>query len=158
MSNVNYNKLINIMMYMVIRDALNIISQSKSGNYHIRISFLTNADNVIIPDYLKKEYPDEMPIVLQHQFDDLVVNDCNFSIVLSFCGKKERIVVPFVTITKYVDMNCDFSVSFSERHADEIEIFLSKNCFLTTQIQNTKKQNTSQADNIIFLNNFLKDN
>ncbi|WP_339045619.1 ClpXP protease specificity-enhancing factor SspB [Candidatus Mesenet endosymbiont of Agriotes lineatus] len=150
-----YNKLINIMMYMVIRDALNIMSQSKSESCHIRMSFLTNANNVVIPDYLKKEYPSEMPIVLQHQFDDLVVSDCNFSVVLRFHGKKERIAVPFVAITKYCDVNCGFSVDFNKNLSDEAEIFLRKNHFLFSQIQNTAKQNSSQ--NVIFLNNFLKD-
>lgn len=164
MSKVNYNKLINIMMYMIIRDALNIISQNKPKDCHIRMSFLTNANNALIPSYLKEEYPSEMPIVLQHQFDDLVIDNCHFSVVLSFYGKKEKIVVPFAALTKYSDMNCGFSVSFNEREntlLDEVEIFLSKNCFLSTQIQNIEKQNTldrSQANNIIFLNEFLKDN
>lgn len=162
MSKVDYNKLINIMMYMVIRDALNVISQNKSENYHVRVSFLTNANNVAIPDYLKEKYPKEMPIVLQHQFDNLVVGGCSFSVILSFKGKKENIVIPFTAVTKYSDMSCGFSVNFSESQSDETEIFLKKNCFLTTQIQKTEKQNTSdqqnQTDNIIFLNDFLKDN
>ncbi len=174
MSQVDYNKLINIMMYMVIRDALIIISQNEpsSSAVHIRISFLTNANDVVIPDYLKKVYPDKMPIVLQHQFDDLKVDNCHFSIVLSFNSKKEKIIVPFSSITEYIDVNSGFSMNFNKSQSalsHEVQTFLSQNHFSTTQIKN--KLNTIEPEvpttshdnqikdntnNIIYINEFFK--
>ena len=58
----------------VIRRALDFAAENGlPGDHHFYITYRTDADGIEIPSYLKAENPEEMTIVLQHQFEDLVV-------------------------------------------------------------------------------------
>src|SRR5262245_65806262 len=65
------------------------------GDHHCYISFDTRADGVRLSDRLRAQYPEEMTIILQHQFWDLKVGEEDFEVGLSFGGIPERLVVPF---------------------------------------------------------------
>lgn len=80
---------------------------------HFYISFLTNYPGVIVPEYLKEEYPEEITIVIQYQFWDLKVTQNNFSIVLSFNENEEKIVVPYKSIVNFSDPSQNFSLDFN---------------------------------------------
>lgn len=87
---------------------------------HFYITFRTNKKDVDIPDFLKQRYPDEMTIVLQHQFENLTVNDKAFSVDLSFNGQFWRLVVPFSALTAFcrsVGTVC-ITVSASSRYGN----------------------------------------
>ena len=56
------------------------------GDHHFYISFDTHAEGVRLSDRLLAQYPDEMTIILQHQFWDLKVDDEGFEVGLSFGG------------------------------------------------------------------------
>lgn len=79
---------------------------------HFYITFRTNKKDVDIPDFLKQRYPDEMTIVLQHQFENLTVNDKAFSVDLSFNGQFWRLVVPFSALTAFADPSAQFALQF----------------------------------------------
>ena len=97
----------------VMRDALALAGeQGLPGNHHYYISFLTQHDGVTVPDNLRVRYPDEMTIVLQHQFWGLETGDDGFSVTLSFGGKSERLTVPFEAVTAFVDPAVDFGLRF----------------------------------------------
>ena len=48
------------------------------GAHHFYITFKTHAPGVTIPDSLRERFPDEMTIVLQHQYWDLTVSRDEF--------------------------------------------------------------------------------
>ena len=82
------------------------------GAHHFYISFRTHAPSVKISPRLKDMYPDEMTIVMQHQFWDLSVNETGFEISLSFDKIAERLVIPFEAITGFFDPSVKFGLKF----------------------------------------------
>jgi hypothetical protein len=84
------------------------------GEHHFYISFDTRADGVRISDRLLAQYPDEMTIILQHQFWDLAVNDSAFDVGLSFGGIPEKLTVPFEAINGFFDPSVQFGLQFEE--------------------------------------------
>src|SRR5882724_6850187 len=97
--------------------------QGLTGNTHFYITFLSKADGVNISPRLLSQYPEEMTIILQHQFWDLTVTDDQFEVGLSFGGTPERLVVPFSAIKSFFDPSVQFGLQFepseSEAAADE---------------------------------------
>ena len=73
------------------------------GEHHFFITFLSTADGVKLSPRLLAQYPEEMTIILQHQFWDLVVTEDRFEVGLSFGGIPERLVVPFASIKSFFD-------------------------------------------------------
>jgi hypothetical protein len=67
---------------------------------------------------MRAQYPDEMTIVLQHQFWDLVVSDETFEVGLSFGGVPERLLVPFEAVTAFVDPSVEFGLRFEPASAE----------------------------------------
>jgi len=88
------------------------------GNHHFYITFKTNAPGVDIPTHLKERFPDEMTIVLQNKFWDLVVGPDQFSVGLSFNQLPAKLVVPFAAITAFVDPAVDFGLQFQSAVSD----------------------------------------
>jgi hypothetical protein len=82
------------------------------GEHHFYVAFDTRADGVKLSQRMRTQYPEEMTVVLQHQFWDLVVTDEHFEVGLSFGGVPERVVVPFAAIKSFVDPSVQFGVQF----------------------------------------------
>jgi hypothetical protein len=101
------------MLRRVMSDAA---KQGLPGDHHFYITFLTRADGVKLSPRLMQQYPQEMTIILQHQFWDLVVTEDRFEVGLSFGGVPERLVVPFGAIKSFLDPSVQFGISFD---ADE---------------------------------------
>ena len=108
-----YQEMIQTALLGVVKQILEqVAEEGLIGEKHFYISFKTTADGVIIPDFLKQRYPDEMTIVLQHQFDDLKINDDKFSVLLAFNGKPERLTIPFASILTFADPSEQFALQF----------------------------------------------
>jgi hypothetical protein len=82
------------------------------GEHHFFITFLSSANGVKLSPRLLAQYPEEMTIILQHQFWDLVVTDDRFEVGLSFGGIPERLVVPFSAIKSFFDPSVQFGLQF----------------------------------------------
>ena len=82
------------------------------GEHHFFISFRTHAPGVRISPRLMERHPEEMTIVLQHQFWDLIVTDTTFEVGLSFGGIPERLLVPFDSLSGFWDPSVDFGLKF----------------------------------------------
>jgi hypothetical protein len=91
------------------------------GDHHFFITFLTGAPGVRISQHLKSKYPEQMTIVVQHQFWDLKVSDTQFEIGLSFSDTPERLVVPFNVIRGFYDPSVNFELEFEVPLTDEEE-------------------------------------
>lgn len=89
------------------------------GDHHFFITFLTGAPGVRISQHLKAKYPEQMTIVIQHQFWDLKITDTQFEIGLSFSDTPERLVIPFAAIRGFYDPSVNFELEFDVPLADE---------------------------------------
>ncbi|HYS49303.1 MAG TPA: ClpXP protease specificity-enhancing factor SspB [Xanthobacteraceae bacterium] len=82
------------------------------GDHHFYVSYATDAPGVRMSQRLRAQYPQEITIVLQHQFWDLTVGEDFFEIGLSFNGVPERLVVPFAAIKRFFDPSVQFGLQF----------------------------------------------
>ena len=82
------------------------------GDHHFFITFISTADGVKLSPRLMAQYPQEMTVILQHQFWDLVVTEDRFEVGLSFGGVPERLVVPFSSIKSFFDPSVQFGLQF----------------------------------------------
>jgi uncharacterized protein len=88
------------------------------GEHHFFITFLSTADGVKLSPRLLAQYPDEMTVILQHQFWDLVVHEDRFEVGLSFGGIPERLAVPFAAIKSFFDPSVQFGLQFETTDAE----------------------------------------
>jgi len=91
------------------------------GEHHFFITFVSTAEGVKLSPRLLAQYPEEMTVILQHQFWDLIVTEDRFEVGLSFGGIPERLVVPFNAIKSFFDPSVQFGLQFdpSESAAEE---------------------------------------
>jgi hypothetical protein len=82
------------------------------GEHHFYIAFNTQAPGVRLSPRLREQYPQEMTIILQHQFWDLTVTNDRFEVGLSFGGVPEKLVVPFGAIKGFFDPSVQFGLQF----------------------------------------------
>jgi uncharacterized protein len=97
----------------VVRAVLtDVAKRGLPGEHHFYISFDTNAEGLRLSSRMRAQYPQEMTIVLQHQFWDLIVTEEGFEVGLSFGGVPERLVVPFEAVKSFVDPSVEFGLRF----------------------------------------------
>jgi len=110
---IGYGKLIDDALRGVVREVLSLVQDyGLPGDHHCYVSFSTTHPGVIIADTLKQKYPDEMTIVLQHQFWDMEVEEDFFSVVLSFNKTRQKLIVPFEALTAFADPSIKFGLQF----------------------------------------------
>jgi hypothetical protein len=98
----------------VVRHVLTDIAKNGvPGDHHFYVTFQTRAPGVKLSPRLLAQYPEEMRIVLQHQFWDLIVTDAAFEVGLSFGGVTERLTIPFAAITAFLDPSVQFGLQFT---------------------------------------------
>jgi uncharacterized protein len=100
----------------VVRNVLSEVVRKKSlpGDHHFYISFDTQAEGVRLSERLRAQYPEQMTIILQHQFWDLTVNEHTFEVGLSFGGIPEMLVIPFDAVNGFFDPSVQFGLQFEE--------------------------------------------
>jgi len=82
------------------------------GAHHFYITFKTDAAGVSGPVDLLSKYPDEMTIVLQHQYWDLAPGETFFSVTLQFGGQPKRLSIPYAAVTRFYDPSVQFLLQF----------------------------------------------
>jgi len=108
-----YDILVQEALRGMVRDVLaDIAKKGLAGDHHFFISFDTTAEGVRISERLHAQHPEEMTIVLQHQFWDLKVTNDAFEVGLSFGGVAERLVVPLDAIKGFADPSVQFTLQF----------------------------------------------
>jgi len=100
----------------VVRNVLSEAAKKKGlpGDHHFYISFDTTAEGVRLSERLRVQYPEQMTIILQHQFWDLAVNERGFEVGLSFGGIPEKLAIPFEAVTGFFDPSVQFGLQFEE--------------------------------------------
>ncbi|HEY0438346.1 MAG TPA: SspB family protein, partial [Phenylobacterium sp.] len=89
------------------------------GAHHFYITFKTEAPGVSGPPDLLGKYPDEMTIVLQHQYWDLAPGETFFSVTLQFGGQPKRVSVPYAAVTRFYDPSVQFLLQFEAPAGDD---------------------------------------
>jgi hypothetical protein len=97
----------------VVREALaRAAANGLPGAHHFYITFRTHFPGLGLADDLARQYPEEMTIVLEHQFWELEVGEQSFSVTLSFQNRPERLTIPFDAITAFADPAVKFGLQF----------------------------------------------
>jgi hypothetical protein len=110
----DYRRMMEKALRGVIHDSMVQVTESGlTGDHHFFISFKTEAEGVDIPTTLRRQHPEEMTIVLQFQYQNLVVDDESFAVTLNFNSTPQRLHVPFAAITSFVDPSSAFGLSFT---------------------------------------------
>lgn len=116
----------------IVRDILtDAATNGLTDDSHFFITFKTDFPGVEIPTFVKSKYPSEMSIVLQHQFENLIVNETAFSVDLSFGGVYSTLTIPFTALVQFADPSAQFGLNLvpemptqtqPEQSADVIEL------------------------------------
>jgi hypothetical protein len=110
---IRYDLLVQDALRGVVRKVMaSAASQGLPGEHHFYISFRTDAPGVRISSRLREKFPEEITIVLQHQFWDLAVTEHGFEVGLHFSGVPERLLVPFEALTGFFDPAVQFGLKF----------------------------------------------
>ena len=109
----HYEKIVEDALRGVVRTALvQVATFGLPEGHGLYITFLTAGRGVVIPERLARTYPEEMTIVLEHQFWNLEVGEALFSVELSFNRRQERLEVPFDCVTSFADPSVPFGLKF----------------------------------------------
>ena len=146
----DYQKILNKNLLNVFTDILKEIEKNGlNGNNHLYISFKTNNQKNILPNWLLQKYPNEMTIVIQHEYYHLIVNKNDFNIGLSFNNKKSDLKISFDSITSFADPSANFGLNYQFNKSDED---------LKKEIAKKKDKDLKNTDvsNVINFSNFKK--
>src|SRR2546429_9413735 len=117
---IRYDLLTQQALRAVVRRVLSDVARNGlPGEHHFYVTFDTRAPGLKISERLRTEHPEEMTIVLQHQFWDLTVTDQAFEIGLSFKGIPERLSIPFEAVKGFFDPSVQFGLQFATQTASE---------------------------------------
>jgi hypothetical protein len=110
---IRYDVLVQDAMRGVVRKVLgDMAREGLVGEHHFYITFRTHARGVRLSTRMREIYPDEMTIILQHQFWDLSVTDQAFEVGLSFKNVPELLLIPFDALTRFSDPAAGFDLKF----------------------------------------------
>jgi len=113
---IRYDLLVQDALRSVVRKVLSDTARSGLlGEHHFNIAFKTQSPGVVVPPAIRQRFPDEMSIILQHEFWDLVVTQEAFEVSLNFSRKPERLTVPFDSITGFTDPSVPFGFKLEPR-------------------------------------------
>jgi hypothetical protein len=116
---IGYQALTDAALRGVVRDALRRIEkQGLIGSHHFYLTFKTKFPGVDIPDFLREQYPDEMTIILQHQFWGLKITEERFEVTLTFKKLPATLVIPFPALTAFFDPGVQFGLQFRGSDGD----------------------------------------
>ena len=154
--NIGYDRLVEKALRGVVRDVLDEVGRvGLQGAQHFYITFRTKAPGVRIPDWLMASHPEEMSVVLQYQFWDLVIGDEGFSVTLSFSGRPENLYCPYAAITAFSDPAAKFGLQFVYALDDDLE-GAGTDGFEPASIEQTSSADDGGASKVVALDAFRK--
>ena len=120
---IRYDHWIEDALRSVIRQALAYTAENGLiGDHHFYITFRTDTGAIELPDYLRAQHPNEMTIVLQHQYENLSVEEDRFFITLRFNGQAVNLNIPFDEITGFTDPSVNFGLQLKTTEVDEDDL------------------------------------
>ncbi len=117
---IDYGNLMHRAMRGLIQSVLqDVADNGLPGEHHFFITFDTRHPDVRLASWLRKRYPEEMTVVVQHWFDALKVSDEGFAITLNFGDAPEPMYIPFDALRTFVDPSVEFGLRFETQDNDE---------------------------------------
>lgn len=157
---INYNEMVERALMQVVRDSLRTAAKSGLvGQQHFYVTFLTQHSDTKLPNQLHERYKEEMTIVLQHQYWNLIVEETYFSLELSFNHRRETLVIPFDAITAFADPSAQFGLQFnasSDSVASISETVDEDSVGETEKDRNTPAAAENKVGEVIALDTFRK--
>ena len=116
-----YDEIVQEALRAVVGRVLGSVAAGGSlpGEHHFYITFKTQGAGVDIPQRLIDRFPDEMTIVLQNRYWDLIVDDTRFSVGLSFNQVPSKLVIPYAAITGFHDPAVNFELRFQAQEGPD---------------------------------------
>ncbi|MDQ4134816.1 MAG: ClpXP protease specificity-enhancing factor SspB, partial [Pseudomonadota bacterium] len=120
---IRYDLLVQDALKGVVRKVLGDAARDGlPGEHHFYVSFRTDFPGVRLSQRLREKYPEDMTIVLQHQFWDLTITEQHLEVGLSFSGVPERLFIPLDAVTGFFDPSVQFGLKFDGQDEEEDEI------------------------------------
>jgi hypothetical protein len=149
---IDYAGYVDSAMRSVVRNVLAQVERSGlPGQHHFFVSFRTDYPGVSMSDTLRSKYPQEITIVLQHQYWDLKLEKDLFRVALSFNNIPEKLVVPFAALTGFADPSTKFGLQFHHEEESSAEEVPSPSV-IDTEI----KEESKDSAKVITLDAFRK--
>jgi uncharacterized protein len=112
-SEIDYGAMLQRALRSVVREVLTRTErEGLPGEHHFYVSLRTDHPDTQVPPFLRQRFPEEITVVLQHQFRDLVVDDQGFAVTLRFDGMPARLVVPWDAVVAFFDPTAEFGLRF----------------------------------------------
>tara|TARA_B100000963_G_C22455188_1_gene593013 strand:+ start:280 stop:762 length:483 start_codon:yes stop_codon:yes gene_type:complete len=154
---INYEEIIKDSLKNVIKKLLLDVSlKGLPENHHFYISFITNFPGVKIAEWMIKDYPNEMTIVVQNWFENLHVDDKDFSIVLNFKNKPEKLTIPFESILIFSDPSVNFSLQFKDSISENLDTIMNAKENNSQSQPNNEALKSDQDNNVIQFEKYKK--
>ena len=155
--NINYEQLINDSLKIAIKELLKDVSKKGlPGKHHFFISFISKFPGVEIAEWMIKDYPNDMTIVIQNWFENLQVDEQYFSIVLNFKNKPEKMKIPFASIISFSDPSVNFSLQFENSIKQNLEPLIELKENKERSKSSDQDFQTEEKNNIIQFEKFKK--
>lgn len=155
---IDYGRLVDEAMHVIVFKVLKRVEEEGlPGDHHFFISFLTKHKGVKISSQLAYKYPNEMTVVLQHQYQDLKVDAKGFGITLSFNGRKDNLYIPYCAVTSFADPSVQFGLQFREIEYD-YDLEAEQDAFpsVTTEDKKDTAKHDKPSQNIISFESIRK--
>lgn len=134
---INYDALMENALKQVVKSVLTIAQiQGLPGDHHFYVAFKTSHPETKVSDLIKSQYPEEMTIIIQHQYKNLQVMENHFSVELQFGGISQVLEIPYDAIVYFADPSVRFGLSFNDDNADDDDALLHE----TSQILEQSKK------------------
>ena len=154
MSHFDYEAIVQKALRGAVKEALEEVRDNGfSGAHHFYITFQTNRADVTMPGFLREKHPEEITIVLQHQFWDLTVDKKGFSVSLSFNDNHETLAVPYTAIVSFLDPSVKFGLQFVPEEVDILNTSVTASGETT---DNSKPSAVTGGDNVVTMDTFRK--
>lgn len=152
----DYEVMVQEALRKVVQEALTQVEKNGlPGSHHFYITFQTDRPDVTLPNFLREKHPEEITIVLQHQFWDLNVTNNGFSVSLSFNDVHEKIAVPYTAIISFLDPSVKFGLQFIPDDPEEVTPF-AENAQSTPTKSKGKVKQQPKENNVVALDQFRK--
>ena len=110
---IEYQKILNKNLLNVFIEILKEVEKKGlDGKNHLYITFITKNSKTLVPDWLLQKYPNEMTIVIQHEYYHLFINKKNFKIGLSFNNRKCDLIISFDSVISFADPSSNFGLNY----------------------------------------------
>lgn len=151
---IDYGNMMHRAMRGLIRQVLtDVADNGLPGEHHFFITFDTQCAGVEVADWLSELYPDEMTIVIQHWFDNLLVEEDGFSITLNFGDQPEPLSIPYTAIRTFVDPSVEFGLRFE---TTDLEVDDAPEAPMAEDVEDSAEDDARSDAEVVSLDSFRK--